>query len=390
MRDSSLHLYDAQPEPATAMAAADDMAQTEKELTAPHDDDIVELDVSGARMSVLRSTLCAGPPTSVLRRMFDRASPAGWTPPTRDGVYFIDHEPRYFRIVLDALRYGSGAVRFVEGYDLACVRGMADYLGLYDLAAECAGALLRNEDRADPDAHISVPYVFEDSLGDNDCTMGTGAMGAYVRVPFNWPAARALDTIADTLGMHRRDLAFYAARIISQPSMHCVAIGAMVDPAPTTRTFQCPWAQYDGHALFVARRPASAHVALCKVCETTRDSLRLRLPRPLVFGLPDPDAPARDVVQAACARAGIALSDVVAAYVEPHGLGGTRRLSYPPIAGGGGAPGDIDHEPTRKRFHSGDLVRLIVAGPGAPTDDDAPRRLTAKSTKRWTMTPWYD
>ncbi|QBZ81712.1 BTB domain containing protein [Pandoravirus celtis] len=389
MRDSSLHHHDAPPDDAPEPPAATDDHDQNREPPMLHDDDIVELDVSGERMSVLRSTLCAGPPTSVLRRMFDPASPAGWAPPMRDGVHFIDHEPRYFRIVLDALRYGTGAVRFVEGYDLACVRGMADYLGLYDLAAECANTLLRNEDRADPDGHTSVSYIFEDSLGERDCHEGTGAVGDQVRVPCDWPASRALDIIADVIGMRRRDLVFYAAREVDQPSTHRIVIGAVVDPAPTTRVFQCPWARHDGHTLFVARRPAGAHIALCKVYEMTRDSLRLRLSRPLVFSLPEPYAPARDVVQAACARAGIALSDVVAAYVEPHDAD-PRRLPYPPIAGGGGGPGDINQEAMRKRFHPGDIVRLIVAGPDVPTnDDDAPRRLTAKAAKRWAMT-WYD
>ncbi|AGO83264.1 BTB/POZ domain containing protein [Pandoravirus dulcis] len=374
MRDSTLHhdaAVDAPPEPPPRAAA-------------PRDD-IVELDVSGERMSILRSTLCAGPPTSILRRMFDPVSAAaGWAPPVRDGVHFVDHDPRYFRIVLDALRYGNGVVRFVDGYDLACVRGMADYLGLYDLAAECDRALLRNEDREDPDAHATVTYLFEDSLGDHDCTMGTGAIRAHVRVPCDWPATRALDAIADAIGMRRRDLAFYAARHESQPPVQCIAIGALVDPAPTTRVIQCPWAQYERHALFVARRPAGAHVALCKVYEMTHDSLRLRLPRPLVFSLPAPHASAHDVVQAACARAGIAASDVVAAYVEPHNSWATLRLSYPPPPPPRNTPED-DEEGLRKRPHPGDLVRLVVAGPDAPTDDDAPRRLTAKTAKRWAV-----
>nr|UDO46986.1 btb/poz domain [Pandoravirus massiliensis] len=395
MRDSQLHALadvpcDAsamEPRQGTASGAAPDQSATPTtaECTLRRDD-LVDLNVSGTRMTVLRSTLCAGPPTSILRRMFDLGdaeTAAAWRPPMRDGAFFLDYDPRHFATIINALRYGADAARFGDGADVACVRGLASYLGLYDIEAECAYAISRMDDLFDPEAHASLSFVFEDSLGDGDHRLGVGCLPATVRVPRRWRASRALDAIADALGVRRIHLRFYNAytgtsvlhdthRLWSRDRL---SIGAPIDPAPTSTVDQFPWAHHNSCALFVARAPVGPRIALCKIYDaaaarspdedTTGDVLPLRPGvRPFVFCLPPPGASACDVVGAACVRAGIDTSSVVAAYIEHQG-GSVEftRLAFPTPS----VDDDQDDDDTAHHVPHGESLMLFV-GPSRRVD----------------------
>lgn len=343
--DATVHGSDASSDGSAARAAPADAIRTQQR------DDLVDLDVSGTRMTVLRSTLCAGPPTSILRRMFgidDADTATVWRPPMRDGAFFLNYDPRHFAAIVNALRYGADAARFGEAADVACVRGLAAYLGLYDIEAECAYAIGRIDDTFDPEAHATVSFIFEDSLGDGDHRLGVGCLPATVRVPRRWRASRALDAIADALGMRRAHLRFYTA-YTGTTVLHDahgswprdrLSIGAPIDPAPTSTVHQFPWARHADCIVFVARAPVAPRIALCKIYDAAPALIRASdddcdLPlrpgaRPLAFCLPPPGATACDVVEAACARAGIDAASVVAAYIEQQG---TRvefaRLAFP-------------------------------------------------------------
>lgn len=390
MRDSPLHdigdtLVD-QPPTGNGSGIAPDVVPVQAApgdaLCAPQHDDLVDLDVSGTRMTVLRSTLCAGPPTSILRRMFDLGDPdmaAMWRPPVRDGAFFLDHDPRHFATIINALRYGVDAARFGEAADVACVRGLAAYLGLYDIEAECAYAVSRIDDTFDPEAYATIPFIFEDSLGDGDHRLGVGCLPATIRVPRRWRASRALDAIADALGMRRVHLRFYIA-FVGTTVLHDghrlwsrdrLSIGAPIDPAPTSTVHQFPWARYDECIVFVARAPVGPRIALCKIYDaaaahiTDRDTDR-DLPlrpgvRPFLFCLPPPGTTACDIVEAACVRAGIDATGVVAAYIEHQGATvDFTRLAFP-------APSTDSDDTVAHDMPHGEALALFV-GPSPATD----------------------
>jgi hypothetical protein len=320
-------------------------------------------------------------------RMFDPSSDTnGWAPRKHNGVYFVDHDPRCFGIIVDTLRYGPDLVRFIgDRYDTARVRGMAAYFGLYDVEAQCKRVLARAENLDDPDDHVSINYLFEDSLGDGACHMGIGVGSSSLPIRRQCYAIEALDAVADALGMRRCDLAFYAARQCDDGTKW-IDIGSRIDPASSTRVDQCSWCLDENRTLFVARGPLGPHIALCKVYTVSATDLWLTRARPIVFSLPRPYASAQDVVEAACTRVGIAPDGVVAAYVEMEHCYSLARLPYPaPIVGPTPPPG-VDREETRSRMRPGNVLWLLVADLISPPDADAPRRLTTKMLKRWMKT----
>nr|UMO80345.1 BTB incomplete domain containing protein [Pandoravirus aubagnensis] len=414
MRDSPLHDIGDTPVDSSptchGLRVAPDVAPVH---AAPADttralqhDDLVDLDVSGTRMTVLRSTLCAGPPTSILRRMFDLGdveTAAVWRPPVRDGAFFLDHDPRHFATIINALRYGVDAARFGEATDVACVRGLAAYLGLYDIEAECAYVVSRIDDVFDPEAHATISFIFEDSLGDGDHRLGVGCLPATVRVPRRWRASRALETIADALGMRRTHLRFYTAyvgttvlydayRLWSRDSL---SIGEPIDPAPTSTVHQFPWARYDGCIVFAARAPAGPRIALCKIydaaaahiagADTDCDLLLRPGVRPFLFCLPPSGAPVCDIVGAACMRAGIDTTSVVAAYIEYQGGSvGFTRLAFPAPSVDSDDDDDDDNNNDNDLAHDvphGEALMLFVGS--SPTADPLISNVLDTVSNRW-------
>jgi len=66
--------------------------------------DIIALDVGGTRFDTTRQTLLQDP-NSMLAKMFDPNSPL--TPGlVKNGAYFLDRDPEYFRFILNYLRNG--------------------------------------------------------------------------------------------------------------------------------------------------------------------------------------------------------------------------------------------------------------------------------------------
>ncbi|WBR14983.1 Btb/poz domain-containing protein [Pandoravirus kuranda] len=372
-------------DPVSHGAPADDIR------TSQQRDDLVDLDVSGTRMTVLRSTLCAGPPTSILRRMFDTDdvdTTSLWRPPVRDGAFYLNYDPRHFAAIINALRYGADVARFGDVADVACVRGLAAYLGLYDIEAECAYAVGRIDDTFDPDAHATISFIFEDSLGDGDHRLGVGCLPATVRVPRRWRASRALDAIADALDMRRTHLRFYTAYtnttvlhgVYGPWSRDRLSIGAPIDPAPTSTVHQFPWARHAECIVFVARAPVAPRVALCKIYDAASpptegesnigcDLLLRPGVRPLVFCLPPAGAAACDVVKAACVRAGVDVTEVVAAYIEHQGGGvDFTRLAFPaaPLNADDDDDDDDDDEVIANHMPHGEALMLFVGSSPLP------------------------
>lgn len=77
--------------------------------------DMARLNVLGTIMYVMRSTLCAGPPTSILRRMFDVSTETDWRPRfcQETNAYIIDQDAKIFGMLIDVLRYGNDIVHYI-------------------------------------------------------------------------------------------------------------------------------------------------------------------------------------------------------------------------------------------------------------------------------------
>jgi len=97
-------------------------------------DSIVEIDVGGQIFKTQISTLTKYP-ESMLALMFNHTD-EGMSPmtKTKDGAYFLDADPLYFREILEYLRHGE-----ISTEDSTLWKGiakLANYFGLTDLALE--------------------------------------------------------------------------------------------------------------------------------------------------------------------------------------------------------------------------------------------------------------
>jgi len=99
----------------------------------PSLNDVVTLNVGGEKFETTRQTLM-NDPSSMLAKMFDPISPLQ-PGVLRDGAYFIDRDPSYFRIILNYLRSGQLIVDS-NSLPLEAVKIEASYFGLVGLEEE--------------------------------------------------------------------------------------------------------------------------------------------------------------------------------------------------------------------------------------------------------------
>jgi len=95
-------------------------------------DDIISLDVGGTRFDTTRQTLVKDP-NSMLARMFD---PASKMKPglLRNGAYFLDRDPEWFKTILNYLR--NGVLLAETQKELLALLTESRYFGLTDLEHE--------------------------------------------------------------------------------------------------------------------------------------------------------------------------------------------------------------------------------------------------------------
>ncbi|AVK76017.1 BTB incomplete domain containing protein [Pandoravirus neocaledonia] len=150
----------------TGRPNAQDATQSDDDVArnAPRPDDpVVDLDVRGTRMRVLRSTLATGPPDSLLARLFGAEGGPWSRRPQADGSYFIDDDPQDFDAVLCYLRYGAEGMRFESAARAWRARALATYYMLDDMAHACLIEALRADLCATP-THLTatIRYAFAD------------------------------------------------------------------------------------------------------------------------------------------------------------------------------------------------------------------------------------
>jgi len=100
-------------------------------------DEIISLDVGGTRFDTSRQTLVKDP-NSMLAKMFD---PESKMKPglLRNGAYFLDRDPEWFRIILNYLRNGILLVETTK--ELMAILTESRYFGLSGLEQEVAARL---------------------------------------------------------------------------------------------------------------------------------------------------------------------------------------------------------------------------------------------------------
>lgn len=101
-------------------------AQPEDPFSSPTDTDIVDLNVGGEMKTVLRSTLRRYE-DSMMAVMF--APSKAWSFARKDGVIFLDRDPKAFDVVLRFLRTGYVDYTGDEGWD-AAINAELEYWGL--------------------------------------------------------------------------------------------------------------------------------------------------------------------------------------------------------------------------------------------------------------------
>jgi len=119
---------------------------------------VVTLNVGGTQFVTTRQTLL-NDPTSMLAKMFDPVSPLQ-PGVMRDGAYFIDRDPNYFRVVLNYLRCGQLVID--SEIPLEAIKCEASYFGLVNLEEELNERIRLEEDKSED---ISVRDEFLLNVG---------------------------------------------------------------------------------------------------------------------------------------------------------------------------------------------------------------------------------
>jgi len=237
--------------------------------------DKIVLDVRGTCVPVLRSTLRAGSPSSLLRRMFplpahassqgpsgaaqDTDDDARWAlKPQADGSYFIDDDPSDFAVVLQYLRCGAARIKFAtdRAADAWRVAGLASYYMLHDLEQACIHEALSAELAATPAPLVAtVQYVFEDDLGEDDARVGLGFNRSQLIAMRTWPTVYACARIGEALGVPMEQLVFYDTELsTSGTAIADLYVRRAIDPwSETPIERQAWWRRSQDGILFVRR-----------------------------------------------------------------------------------------------------------------------------------------
>jgi len=116
--------------------------------------DVVFLNVGGEKLETTRQTLL-NDPTSMLAKMFDPVSPLQ-PGVLRDGAYFIDRDPKYFRIILNYLR--SGQLILESSVPIEAIKTEASYFGLVGLE-EIVNQKLAETERSQKDSSDNDEFL---------------------------------------------------------------------------------------------------------------------------------------------------------------------------------------------------------------------------------------
>lgn len=291
--------------------------------------DVIDLDVRGTRMRVLRSTLTAGPPGSLLARLF-AAETGPWSArPQADGTHFIDDDPRDFEAVLCYLRYGADGVRFDDAPRAWRARAISAYYMLDAMADACLLEALRAELRVVPPCAVgSALYAYEGNIDEVDSNVGVGIVPVHVSFVRDWNLGHLCALIAREVGLPVDQLAFYCGDWIVRGGLaefkrYAGRIDATAAAEFDTLLGGHRLARVDGGGLLVTRRrPAGQTAIFCKAYRIGADGAIARAAPTVAVatvatsdkadGSLDRDA----VVYAACEALSVDPTLVVATYVE--------------------------------------------------------------------------
>lgn len=223
---------------------------------------VVALDARGTRMSTARTTLANAPLGSLLHRIAAPSPECPFSAPEcrPDGSYFVDVNPRWLSVVIDYLAHGVVTAPKLTPGVLGGVQAAADYLGLGDLALECAARLARIETAdAPPDHRIKVHLVTATDLHTH-----TGALDVFSRhrhrgadSPFtiaflrHHPMNVVGHIVCEALGRAPADVVFYACWMRRNTTLRPLA---PLDMTASTPLSNC-WAECDREMwLYVMKR----------------------------------------------------------------------------------------------------------------------------------------